>query len=121
MCVQALQIRLRNLSAFLGEFQKKKVEQMRKARAKPASYFGHVGLGRGFGQLDSKGRANPPAKRQRLDDPVAQEADRSVPCLPCSVQYVFEYQEANSSALFQNAPSAIVMLTAYNDAQQGQG
>lgn len=76
MYLQALQIRLRSLSAFLVEFQKKKVEQLRKARAKPASYFGHTGLGRGFGQLDSKGRANPPAKRQRLDDPVAQEADR---------------------------------------------
>ena len=82
MCVQALQVRLRSLSAFLVEFQKKKVEQMRKARAKPASYFGHVGLGQGFGQLDSKGRANPPAKRQRLDDPVAQEADRSAILFP---------------------------------------
>lgn len=74
--LQALQLRLRDLSSFLLDFQQRKLEQLRKARAKPASYFGHVGLGGGFGQTDSKGRANPPAKRQRLDDPSAQEADK---------------------------------------------
>jgi len=75
-CLQALQLRLRDLSGFLQDYQQRKLEQLRKARAKPASYFGHVGLGGGFGQTDSKGRANPPAKRQRLDDPQAQEADK---------------------------------------------
>ena len=74
--LQALQSRLRSLSAFLVDYQQRKLEQQRKARAKPASYFGRVGLGGDFGLMDSKGRANPPAKRQRLDDPSAQEADR---------------------------------------------
>ncbi|KAL0048046.1 hypothetical protein WJX82_006459 [Trebouxia sp. C0006] len=74
--LKALQLRLRDLSGFLQDYQQRKLEQLRKARAKPASYFGHVGLGGGFGQTDSKGRANPPAKRQRLDDPQAQEADK---------------------------------------------
>ena len=75
-CVQALQLRLRALSVFLLDYQQRKLEQLRKARAKPASFFGRVGLGGSFGIIDSKGRANPPAKRQRLDDPAAQEADR---------------------------------------------
>ncbi|DBA89731.1 TPA: hypothetical protein ACH3X2_004613 [Trebouxia sp. C0005] len=74
--LKALQLRLRDLSSFLQDYQQRKLEQLRKARAKPASYFGRVGLGGGFGQTDSKGRANPPAKRQRLDDPQAQEADK---------------------------------------------
>ncbi|DBA94363.1 TPA: hypothetical protein ACH3X1_001969 [Trebouxia sp. C0004] len=74
--LKALQLRLRDLSSFLQDYQQRKLEQLRKARAKPASYFGHVGLGGGFGQTDSKGRVNPPAKRQRLDDPQAQEADK---------------------------------------------
>lgn len=74
--LQELASRLRSLCRFLSNYADRKREQRRKAKAKPISYFGHASLGHGFGQLDSRGRPNSAAKRQRLDDPVNQEEDR---------------------------------------------
>lgn len=74
--LQELVSRLRSLCRFLSNYADRQKEQRRKAKAKPISYFGHASLNQGFGQLDSRGRPNPAAKRQRLDDPVSQEEDR---------------------------------------------
>ena len=74
--LQELASRLRSLCRFLSNYADRKKEQRRKAKAKPISYFGHASLGQGFGQVDSRGRPNPAAKRQRVDDPVNQEEDR---------------------------------------------
>lgn len=74
--MQELASRLRSLCRFLSNYADRKKEQRRKAKAKPISYFGHASLSQGFGLVDSRGRPNPAAKRQRLDDPVNQEEDR---------------------------------------------